>query len=197
MKYFALLLVGFFGILPLMAEEQESTETELATFGGGCFWCTEAVFLAAPGVQSVTSGYAGGTTENPTYDSISTGRTGHAEVIQVAFDPKQTSYDQLLELFWKAHDPTTLNRQGNDVGTQYRSIILTHSPAQEEAAKRSKTAAQANFKNPIVTEIVPLTKFYPAEAYHQDYFARNPNQGYCVYVIQPKVEKLKKSGDIR
>jgi len=165
---------------------------ELATFGGGCFWCTEAVFQMMPGVKSVTSGYAGGHTENPTYEQVCNGTTGHAEVIQVAFDPAKTSYENVLEIFWEAHDPTTLNRQGNDTGTQYRSIVLYNSEAQKEAAEKSKSVAQQNFIKPIVTEIVPLTKFYPAEGYHQNYYRSNPNQGYCRAVIQPKVQKFEK-----
>ena len=164
--------------------------TELATLGGGCFWCTEAIFQMLPGVKSVASGYAGGVTEDPTYEEVCTGRTGHAEVIQVAFDPERVSFEKILEVFWEAHDPTTLNRQGNDAGTQYRSIILYNSRAQKEAAEKSKAAAQQHFSSPIVTEIVPLQKFYPAEEYHQDYYRSNPNQGYCRAIIRPKVEKF-------
>jgi peptide-methionine (S)-S-oxide reductase len=169
-----------------------TNHTDLATFGGGCFWCTEAIFQMLPGVKSVASGYAGGTTENPTYKEVCTGSTGHAEVIQVEYDPSLVSYEKLLETFWQAHDPTTLNAQGNDHGTQYRSIILYHSDAQKAAAEKSKADAQKQFKNPIVTEIVPLKKFYKAEGYHQDYFRSNPNQPYCRFVIQPKVEKFEK-----
>jgi peptide-methionine (S)-S-oxide reductase len=169
-----------------------ANSTELATLGGGCFWCTEAIFQMLPGVKTVTSGYAGGHTENPTYEQVVTGKTGHAEVIQVAFDPQKISYEQILETFWEAHDPTTLNRQGNDVGTQYRSLILYHSPAQKESAEKSKAAAQKNFGPLIVTEIAPLKKFYPGEAYHQNYYRNNPNQGYCRVVIRPKVEKFEK-----
>ena len=143
-----------------------------------------------PGVKSVASGYAGGITDDPTYEEVCTGRTGYAEVIQVAFDPEQVSYEKILETFWEAHDPTTLNRQGNDAGTQYRSIILYHSPKQKELAEKSKAAAQENFLSPIVTEIVPLQKFYPAEQYHQNYYRSNPNQGYCRAIIRPKVEKF-------
>lgn len=166
--------------------------TELATIGGGCFWCTEAIFQMLPGVKSVTSGYAGGTTPNPTYEAICSGTTGHAEVIQVAFDPTQVSFEKILETFWEAHDPTTLNRQGNDVGTQYRSIILYHDAKQKEAAEKSIAAAQKDFAAPIVTEIVPLEKFYVGEGYHQNYYRSNPNQGYCRAVIRPKVEKFEK-----
>lgn len=172
--------------------EFKNVKTELATMGGGCFWCTEAVFQMLPGVKSVVSGYAGGQTENPTYKEICTGKTGHAEVIQVEFDPAVTSYATLLEHFWDAHDPTTLNRQGADVGTQYRSIILYHTAEQKAAAEKSKAEAQKQFIKPIVTEIVPLTKFYPAEGYHQDYFRNNPAQPYCQMVIRPKVDKFQK-----
>ncbi|HVV72040.1 MAG TPA: peptide-methionine (S)-S-oxide reductase MsrA [Verrucomicrobiae bacterium] len=165
---------------------------ETATLGGGCFWCTEAMFQMLPGVKSVTSGYAGGTTENPTYKEVCTGRTGHAEVIQVEFDPAVVTYDKILETFWEAHDPTTLNRQGADTGTQYRSIILYNSDAQKAAAEKSKAEAQKRFSKPIVTEIVPLTHFWKAEEYHQNYFRTNPNQPYCRVVIEPKVEKFEK-----
>jgi peptide-methionine (S)-S-oxide reductase len=166
---------------------------EQATFGGGCFWCTEAVYEHLDGVTSVVAGYAGGTVPNPTYEAVSTGRTGHAEVIQITYDPARVSYEHLLELFWQAHDPTTLNRQGADAGTQYRSIILYHNEEQRRIAERSKAAAQKNFDSPIVTEIVPLKTFYKAEDYHQDYFAKNPNAPYCIFVIKPKLDKLQKS----
>jgi peptide-methionine (S)-S-oxide reductase len=169
-----------------------NSPTELATLGGGCFWCTEAVFQMLPGVKSVTSGYAGGVTENPTYEEVCRGTTGHAEVIQVAFDPGVVSYERVLEVFWEAHDPTTLNRQGADTGTQYRSIILYHDARQRELAEKSKAAAQVLFSAPIVTEIVPLQKFYAGEGYHQNYYRSNPNQGYCRAVIRPKVEKFEK-----
>jgi peptide-methionine (S)-S-oxide reductase len=170
----------------------DTTNTELATLGGGCFWCTEAVFQMLPGVKSVVSGYAGGHLKNPTYRDITRGDTGHAEVIQVAFDPERISYETILENFWEAHDPTTLNRQGNDVGPQYRSIILYRSAAQKQAAEKSRAAAQADFSGLIVTEIVPLETFYPAEEYHQNYYRNNPEQGYCRLVIRPKVEKFEK-----
>lgn len=169
-----------------------TNQTELATLGGGCFWCTEAVFQLLPGVKSVTSGYAGGASENPTYKEVCSGDTGHAEVIQIEYDPKALSYEKLLETFWEAHDPTTRDRQGADQGTQYRSIILYSSEAQRTAAEKSKAGAQKRFSQPIVTEIVPLKKFYPAEGYHQDYYRENPNQGYCRMVIRPKVEKFEK-----
>ena len=168
-----------------------TNKTELATFGGGCFWCLEAVFERLDGVKSVTSGYAGGTKENPTYKEVCTGATGHAEVIQIEFDPQKISYEKLLEVFWEAHDPTTMNRQGADAGTQYRSVILYHNDAQKRAAEKSKELAQWRFPRPIVTEIIPLTKFFKAEEYHQDYFRKNPNAPYCAVVISPKLEKLK------
>jgi len=190
----AVILAG--GLLTAMAQTKimvnEKHSTETAVLGGGCFWCTEAEFQMLPGVKSVASGYSGGTTENPTYKQVCTGETGHAEVIQVEFDPKVVSYEKILETFWEAHDPTTLNRQGNDSGTQYRSIILYNSEAQRVAAEKSKAEAQKHFKRPIVTEIVPLKQFYKAEGYHQNYFRNNPNQPYCQVVIQPKVEKFEK-----
>lgn len=165
---------------------------EVATLGGGCFWCTEAVFQMLPGVLSVASGYAGGTKENPTYKEVCTGTTGHAEVIQIKYDPSRISYEKLLEAFWEAHDPTTLDRQGPDSGTQYRSIILYSNEAQRLAAEKSKAEAQRHFRQRIVTEIVPLKHFYAAEGYHQDYYRENPNQPYCRFVIRPKVEKFEK-----
>ena len=169
-----------------------TNKTELATFGGGCFWCMEAVFERLPGVKSVTSGFAGGHTANPTYEQVCTGDTGHAEVTQIEFDPAKISYEKLLDVFWQAHDPTTLNRQGVDEGTQYRSIILYHGEAQKLAAEKSKAGAQKNFKHPIITEIVPFTKFYPAENYHQGFYDNNTNYGYCQVVIAPKLEKLER-----
>ena len=170
--------------------QNSTNHTETATLGGGCFWCTEALYQMLPGVKSVTSGYAGGTTVNPTYQDVCTGKTGHAEVIQIEFDPAMISYDKILSTFWEAHDPTTLNQQGADHGTQYRSIILYKDEAQKTAAERSKAEAQKHFSKPIVTEIVPLKTFYKAEGYHQDYYRSNPNQPYCRLVIQPKVEKF-------
>jgi peptide-methionine (S)-S-oxide reductase len=172
-------------------ETHTAGKTELATLGGGCFWCVEAVFEKRDGVKSVTSGYAGGQTDKPTYKAVCSGATGHAEVVQIEFDPEKISYERLLEIFWQAHDPTTLNRQGADAGTQYRSIILHHNAAQKEAAEKSKQTAQWQFTEPIVTQIAPLTKFFPAEDYHQDYFRRNPQAPYCAVVIRPKLEKLK------
>jgi peptide-methionine (S)-S-oxide reductase len=172
-------------------------KTEIADFGGGCFWCMEAVFERLPGVISVTSGFAGGTTENPTYQEVCTETTGHAEVTEIEFDPAKISYDKLLEVFWQAHDPTTLNRQGADEGTSYRSIILYRDKKQELLAEKSKLEAQKDFKHPIVTEIVPLKKFYKAEDYHQQYYDNNSNAPYCQVVIAPKLEKLEKKKVIR
>ncbi len=175
------------------ANSMNTNKTEIADFGGGCFWCMEAVFERLPGVVSVTSGFAGGTTENPTYAEVCTETTGHAEVTEIEFDPAKISYDKLLEVFWQAHDPTTLNRQGADEGTSYRSIILYRDKKQQLLAEKSKLAAQDNFKHPIVTEIVPLKKFYKAEDYHQQYFDNNSNAPYCQVVIAPKLEKLEKN----
>ncbi|HTL17444.1 MAG TPA: peptide-methionine (S)-S-oxide reductase MsrA [Patescibacteria group bacterium] len=172
--------------------ENSTNRTETAVLGGGCFWCTEALYQMLPGVKSVSSGYAGGKTVNPTYQEVCSGNTGHAEVIQIEFDPSIISYDKILSTFWEAHDPTTLNQQGNDHGTQYRSIILYNTEAQKIAAQKSKAEAQTHFSKPIVTEIVPLKTFYKAEGYHQNYYRSNPNQGYCRLVIQPKVEKFEK-----
>ncbi len=172
-------------------EEIHDGRREAATFGGGCFWCIEAVLQRIQGVLSVTSGYAAGTTPNPTYEQVCTGETGHAEVVQVEFDPSMISYEELLDLFWQAHDPTTLNRQGADVGTQYRSIILTAGPSQAAAAEASKKKAQKNFKDRIVTEIRPLDTFWKAEDYHQNYYNAHTNVGYCRMVISPKLKKLK------
>jgi peptide-methionine (S)-S-oxide reductase len=167
-----------------------TNQLETITLGGGCFWCVEAVYERVPGVISVTSGYSGGHTENPTYHQVCGGDTGHAEVTQIVFDPQKTSLDKILEVFWQAHDPTTLNRQGADEGTQYRSVIFYHDEKQKLVAEKSKLAAQENFLKPIVTEIVPFKKFYPAEDYHQGYFDANGRQPYCQMVIQPKIEKL-------
>lgn len=167
-----------------------------AVFGSGCFWCTEAVFEAREGVLDVVSGYAGGHVPNPDYRAVTTGMTGHAEVVRIAYDPEVVSYAELLDLFWISHDPTTLNRQGADVGTQYRSVIFYEDETEREIAARSKAAAAEQFRDPIVTEIAPLETFYPAEEYHQDYFARNPQAGYCAYVIAPKISKLRAAGAI-
>jgi peptide-methionine (S)-S-oxide reductase len=171
-----------------------NTPTDTATFGTGCFWCTEAIFQQLEGVIKSTSGYSGGHVANPTYKQVCTGNTGHAEVIQVVYDPKKISYDELLEVFWKTHDPTTLNRQGADVGTQYRSVIFYHNNEQKEKAEKYKAELDKSgaFNNPIVTEIAPYTVFYPAENYHQDYYEQNGAEPYCNIVIRPKVEKFQK-----
>jgi peptide-methionine (S)-S-oxide reductase len=176
----------------LMTNNIATNQIEIADLGGGCFWCMEAVFERLPGVLAVTSGFAGGTTENPTYREVCSETTGHAEVTEVKFDPARISYGRLLEVFWQAHDPTTLNRQGADEGTSYRSIILYRTEQQKQIAEKSRTDAQQNFRDPIVTEIVPLKKFYPAEDYHQQYYDNNSNAGYCRIVIAPKLEKLEK-----
>ncbi|RMG92425.1 MAG: peptide-methionine (S)-S-oxide reductase [Chloroflexi bacterium] len=166
-------------------------QTEVATLGGGCFWCLEAIYQEIKGVKQVVSGYAGGSVPNPTYRQVCTGTTGHAEVVQVTFDPSIISYSELLEVFFRIHDPTTLNRQGADVGPQYRSVIFYHNETQREIAEEMKQKAQEWWPDPIVTEIAPLTAFYEAEAYHQNYFRDNPNQGYCRVVIDPKVRKFR------
>ncbi len=170
-----------------------SKNYEKATLGGGCFWCLEAVFENVKGVEDVVSGYAGGHINNPTYEAVCSGTTGHAEVVQITYDPTIISFKDILEIFWKIHDPTTLNRQGADVGTQYRSVIFYHDEKQKEIAEESKAEAQKNFTSPIVTEISPLQTFWKAEDYHQDYFKNNPNQGYCQVVVAPKVEKFQKT----
>ncbi len=167
---------------------------ELTTLGSGCFWCTEAVYQQLKGVETVISGYSGGQLEKPSYEQVTTGRTGHAEVCQIQFDSEQISFEDMLEVFFSTHDPTTLNRQGDDVGTQYRSVIFYHSEVQREIAERVKKDfdESGTWKNPIVTEIVPYEKFYSAEDYHQNYFRNNPNQGYCQLVIAPKLKKFEK-----
>ena len=164
---------------------------ERAVIGGGCFWCMEAIFQRLDGVKHVASGYAGGHTKNPTYDQVCSHTTGHAEVIEIDYDPAQISLEKLLNYFWYVHNPTQVGGQGNDDGPQYRSIILYANEAQKLAAEKSRAAAQKLFRDPITTEIVPLTVFWPAEDYHQDYFAKHPNEGYCSYVIAPKIDKLK------
>ena len=172
--------------------------TERITFGGGCFWCIEAVFQRLNGVKKVVSGYAGGATPDPTYEQVCSGTTGHAEVVQLEFDPSKVSYDKLLEVFWAAHDPTTLNRQGNDVGTQYRSIILFENDQQKSVAESSKAKAQKDFKEPIVTEVAKLEKFYVAEDKHQNYYNENGTKNpYCQVVIRPKLQKLLQKGMIK
>lgn len=172
-----------------------SATTEAATFAGGCFWCLEAVYLQLRGVRSVKSGYAGGRRPNPTYEQVCTGVTGHAESVQVTFDPSIVGYRDLLDVFFTIHDPTTLNRQGNDVGTQYRSAIFFHSPEQERTARDaiSSLGAQGVWNAPIVTELAPCTEFWPADATHDDYFRRNPQNPYCAAVIAPKVSKARKA----
>lgn len=165
---------------------------EKATLGAGCFWCVEAVFQRIEGVDSVVSGFSGGPIKNPAYREVVTGRTGHAEVVQITYDPKVISYEALLEVFFKTHDPTTLNRQGNDVGTQYRSAIFYHNEEQKKTAEEVKTALEKAriWKDPIITEVTPFDTFYSAEDYHQNYFNQNQEQPYCAYVIQPKMKKL-------
>lgn len=179
-----------------MSSERDSlgAGTEVATLGGGCFWCLEAIFKDVKGVERVVSGYSGGHVPDPTYEQVCTGTTGHAEVVQITFHPRVISYRQLLEIFFSIHDPTTLNRQGNDVGPQYRSIILYHTPAQRETALEViDELERANvWEDPIVTQVVPFERFYPAEDYHVDYFARNPNQPYCRLVIAPKVQSFRR-----
>lgn len=170
--------------------EEEKTSLETATFGAGCFWCVEAVFENIDGVKAVESGYMGGQVKDPTYREICTGTTGHAEVTRIYFDPGVVSYETLLDWLWRSHDPTTLNRQGVDVGTQYRSAIFYHSEAQRAAAEASKAAAQKDFERPIVTEITPAQEFYEAEDYHQDYYRLNKSAPYCQMVIRPKLKKL-------
>ena len=164
---------------------------EHAVLGGGCFWCVEAVYQGLPGIQSVVSGYAAGKNPNPTYEEVCTGESGHAEVVKISFDPSVISYDQILELFWDAHDPTTLNRQGADHGTQYRSIIIAENAAQLEAAEKAKAAAQPRFRGGIVTEIIEGAEFFPAEKYHQDFAERNPGHPYVRAVIDPKLNKIR------
>ena len=187
--YFVGIILSF-----IMAETESNIKykVEQATFGAGCFWCVEAVFERLEGVVEVRAGYAGGNTENPTYEDICTGTTGHVEVIQIDYNPSAISYEKLLEVFWKSHDPTTLNQQGADIGTQYRSIIFHHNEKQQKISQKSMNAADSSgiYENPIVTEIMPLGIFYLAEDYHQDYYRVNPNAPYCRVVIKPKLEKF-------
>ncbi len=198
MKNIHLIILLCFNSYTLVAQTTNkkimNDEMQVATLGSGCFWCTEAFFLKLKGVESVESGYSGGKVKNPTYREICTGMTGHAEVVQVKFNPKEISYEDILEVFWNTHDPTTLNKQGADEGTQYRSVVFYHNDDQKKVAEQYKIQLDKSgtFKNPIVTEITPLSIFYPAEDYHQNYYALNPNQGYCQYVIRPKVEKFNK-----
>lgn len=172
-------------------ESSPSGQTEIATLGGGCFWCVEAVYQELKGVLKVESGYTGGRISDPTYREVCSGMTGHAEVVQVTFDPVQVSYADVLRVFFAVHDPTTLNRQGNDVGTQYRSVIYYHTEQQRDSAEAIKKEAAEAWDNPIVTEISPAEKFYKAEDYHQNYYRENPNQGYCSFIITPKLKKFR------
>ncbi len=178
-------------VTPAVTTQPDSGQTAIATLGGGCFWCVEAVYQELNGVQKVESGYAGGHVSNPTYREICTGTTGHAEVAQITYNPAMVSFEEILEVFFTVHDPTTLNRQGNDVGTQYRSVIYYHNSEQKAIAEAAKSAASELWEDPIVTEIAPLDKFYKAEEYHQNYFRDNPSQSYCVYVVGPKVKKFR------
>lgn len=167
--------------------------TEIATLGGGCFWCLEAVYQDVNGVLAVESGYTGGQVPDPSYEQICGGNTGHAEVVRISFDPEIVSFHTLLVIFFTIHDPTTLNRQGNDVGTQYRSVIYAHTPEQQSIARQTIAEMAAVWDGPIVTELSPVTTYYPAEHYHQNYFRNNPGQGYCAFVVAPKVAKLRKT----
>ncbi|MGW8257269.1 MAG: peptide-methionine (S)-S-oxide reductase MsrA [Thermoguttaceae bacterium] len=193
-----LIVVGAaLGGMNLMADEQShgsDKKMQIATFGEGCFWCAEAVFERLNGVEKVVSGFSGGHLKNPTYKQVCTGKTGHAEVVQITYDPKQISYEKLLTVFWKTHDPTTLNRQGNDLGTQYHSVIFYHNDEQRKLAERFKKKLNAakTFHAPVVTQIVAFREFFPAEHYHQDYFRLHGRQPYCQLVIEPKVRKLDK-----
>jgi peptide-methionine (S)-S-oxide reductase len=175
-------------------ENLTTTVTDTATFGTGCFWCTEAIFQEVEGVIKVTSGYSGGFNENPTYKEVCTGTTGHAECLNVVYDPAKVTFDELLEIFWKVHDPTTLNRQGNDIGTQYRSVVFYHNDEQKTKTEKYKGELDKSgaWDKPLVTTLEPFVKFYPAEDYHQNYYNNNTGQGYCQFVIRPKLEKFHK-----
>jgi len=177
-----------------MVDQEQTQSMQTATLAGGCFWCLEAVFEQLKGVEKVVSGYTGGKVENPTYEMVCSGATGHAEAVQITFDPAQISYRELLEVFFSIHDPTTLNRQGNDIGTQYRSAIFYHDAGQKTSAEAviAELEAARRWNNPIVTEVVAYTKFYPAETYHQEYFRNHPYQPYCQVVIAPKLDKFRK-----
>src|SRR3989344_4066262 len=166
------------------------TNLETATLGTGCFWCTETFFKRLKGVKSVTVGYSGGDVQNPSYEQVCTGQTGHAEAAQIKFNPKEINFKEILDVFWKVHDPTSLNRQGNDVGTQYRSVIFYHNEEQKKIAEKSKEEAQIMFEKPIVTELMPFKNFYMAEDYHQNFYTLNPNHSYCQLVIDPKLQKF-------
>lgn len=194
---FVLLIMGSLfsaNIFAQSGQAKKHNKMEVATFGNGCFWCTEAIFQELNGVSHVVSGYAGGEVKNPTYKEVCGGQTGHAEVIQIKYDPTVITYDELLEVFWATHDPTTLNRQGNDVGTQYRSVVFYHNEEQKQLATQYKNALEKSgaWDNPIVTEITEISNYSEAENYHQDYFSLNGSQPYCQYVVRPKVEKFKK-----
>ena len=188
------LLILSFGLLTFTAASAQQVKLQKATFGMGCFWCTEALFQRLDGVSNIKSGFEGGGLANPTYEEVCTGTTGHAEVIELSYDPKKISYDELLAVFWKSHDPTTLNRQGADVGTQYRSVVFYHSPEQKLTAERYKAELNKNnvYGKPVVTAITKAARFYVAEGYHQNYFNKNADQPYCRLVILPKLEKLEK-----
>lgn len=187
-----LALIGMTTTPETQSTDNQKPKLQQATFGAGCFWCVEAIFQRLKGVYNVESGYSGGHVDNPSYNQVTSGRTGHAEVIRFEYDPSVISFEQLLEVFWHTHDPTTLNRQGNDVGPQYRSAIFYHNDAQKQAAlaSKKKTDESGLWSNPIVTEISPLINYYKAEDYHQNYFNNNPNAGYCSVVIAPKVRKF-------
>ena len=191
---FSVILIGIPYQLFPQNKNNDNMKTKKATFGSGCFWCCEAIFNRLDGVEKVEPGFAGGHTKNPSYKDVVTGETGHAEVAQITYNPDIVSFNTLLEVYWKTHDPTTLNRQGADVGTQYRSVIFFHDKEQEELAKDYLAALDAAkiWDNPIVTEIVPYGKFYPAEDYHNDYYKNNPTNSYCNFVITPKIEKFEK-----
>ncbi|HTQ30155.1 MAG TPA: peptide-methionine (S)-S-oxide reductase MsrA [Opitutaceae bacterium] len=191
-----LVLLCALGAISLSMKADDS-KTESLVLGGGCFWCTDAAYKLLPGVMHVTCGYAGGNYPHPTYEDVCTGTTGHAEVIKIDYDPAKTSLEKLLEFFWHVHDPTQVGGQGNDEGSQYRSIILYANEAQKIAAEKSRAEAQKHFSDPITTEIVPLAKFWPAEDYHQDYFEKHPHRPYCALVIGPKVDKLKKLPEVQ
>ena len=193
-RYTFVIFAGLLLSLNLYGNDGMKDKFEIATFGGGCFWCTEAIFERVKGVQEVESGYAGGHVSNPDYKMVTSGTTGHAEVIQITFDPEVVTYLELLEIFFKTHDPTTLNRQGADVGTQYRSIVLYHNELQNKLAREvlDELDSEGIWPDPIITEIQAFEEFYSAEAYHQEYFENNPNQGYCRLVITPKLDKFEK-----
>ncbi len=193
---FWITIIGIFAktdkekVMSINVKSPDQSSYDFALIGGGCFWCTEAVFEKLDGVVEVISGYAGGELVNPTYKEICTGETGHAEVIKIKFLPSHISYSKILETFGRAHNPTTLNRQGADIGTQYRSTIMYYNEEQQKMARQWKEKLSLKFEDPVVTEIVPAPKFYPAEDYHQDYYSKNPKQGYCSFVIRPKLKKL-------